>query len=603
MSVDLGQRDAGAFAVLHCTSGKASRPAHRVIGTTDDTPWFASVIEAGLLRLPGEDARVWRDGRWQEELSGEAGRLATEEEWAEARQICTDLRLDPAAWVGDDPGKYTFPKLNDRLLAALRRAQAQLARLQSWSWRCADPTAGADCRIEIRDFAEDPDNLKPLVVEGANKGGLQPAVLAACAAQRQRVETALVSLANRVLPLRGRHWQWIRREGDIANHILVQTDPDSDLRKKKLAGQRGLSLERLEQLEELRRRCLSLNRALQQAPGTRGALGRPTRGLELPDPCPSLLDKIERMRDQRVDQVAHLILARALGLKLRAPQKGAEERHHRDIHGEYERFRDPVDFIVLEDLSRYLSSQGRSRAENTRLMQWCHRQILGKLRQLAESYGLKVLQTGAAYSSRFCSHSGAAGFRAVELTPRHRGQFPWRRILEKLASHEREEKKLTGDDLVECQSVQVFFDQLDELNSDLLLEPGRPPKWRTLLAPIAGGPIFVPMQGTPTQADINAAINLALRAVANPRVGEIHLRIRTRREGGQLVIRTDSKREKTRWRNGTPAITVSDAAARLATQIVHLISLLTSRASLTLIVLLGRLVYSLRSWPGPLGHG
>ena len=29
------------------------------------------------------------------------------------------------------------------------------------------------------------------------------------------------------------------------------------------------------------------------------------------------------------------------------------------------RFRDPVDFIILEDLARYLSSQGRSRRENT----------------------------------------------------------------------------------------------------------------------------------------------------------------------------------------------------------------------------------------------
>ncbi|HTO02752.1 MAG TPA: type V CRISPR-associated protein Cas12b, partial [Opitutus sp.] len=183
MSVDLGQRDAGAFAVLHCTKGKPTRPIHRTIGSTEDEAWFASVIETGLLRLPGEDARVWRDGRWQEELSGKAGRLATAREWEEACQICGDLRLEAKAWLGDDPKKNSFPELNDRLLAVLRRAQAHLARLQSWSWRCVEPAAGGDCRREILEFDGDPDNLKPLAAEHAPVANLQPAIVNACTAQ------------------------------------------------------------------------------------------------------------------------------------------------------------------------------------------------------------------------------------------------------------------------------------------------------------------------------------------------------------------------------------------------------------------------------------
>lgn len=565
MSVDLGQRDAGAFAVLHCTRGQPAKPLHRALGSAEGEPWFASVVETGLLRLPGEDARVWRDGCWQEELSGEAGRLASAQEWAEARQLCTELRLDADFWLGADPARYTFPEQNDRLLAALRRAQAQLARLQSWSWRCTDPEAGAACRQEIREFPEDPDNLKALAAEGAPPDALSQAVNAACHAQRRRVARALEALADRILPLRGRQWRWRPREGDAANHVLLPTDPGTDPRPKRLAGQRGLSLERIEQLEDLRRRCLSLNRALQQVPGVRGALGRASRGIELPDPYPDLLGKIERLRDQRVDQIAHLILARALGLRLRQPSADPTERRRRDIHGEYERFREPVDFIVLEDLSRYLSSQGRSRAENTRLMQWCHRQILGKLRQLAETYGLPVLQTGAAYSSRFCSRSGVAGFRAAELTPLARHNFPWKKMLEKLAAHEAGTKRLADkEDLAECLAVRELFRQLDEANQDLLKHPGARPKWRTLLAPIAGGPIFVPMAGTPTQADINAAINLGLRAVASPLNDGIHLRIRTKREGGQLAVRTDSKREKTRWKAGLPPLAVSRPAESAA---------------------------------------
>ena len=64
---------------------------------------------------------------------------------------------------------------------------------------------------------------------------------------------------------------------------------------------------------------------------------------------------------------------------------------------------------------------------------------------------------------------------------------------------------------------------------------------RTLLVPMSGGPVFVPvtdqaigsdLQPALAQADINAAINLALRAIADPRLWSIHPRLRTQREGG-----------------------------------------------------------------------
>jgi len=46
---------------------------------------------AGLLRLPGEDARVWRDAKWQEEPYGEKGRLPTDDDWKETRDIIRQL--------------------------------------------------------------------------------------------------------------------------------------------------------------------------------------------------------------------------------------------------------------------------------------------------------------------------------------------------------------------------------------------------------------------------------------------------------------------------------------------------------------------------------
>ena len=58
------------------------------------------------------------------------------------------------------------------------------------------------------------------------------------------------------------------------------------------------------------------------------------------------------------------------------------------------------------------------------------------------------------------------------------------------------------------------------------------------------------------QADLNAAANIALRAIAAPDRHDIHQRIRTERKGrgGQLQLRRDSLREKARWPGSAPAL-------------------------------------------------
>lgn len=392
--------------------------------------------------------------------------------------------------------------------------------------------------------------------------------------------------------MRGRRWEWVTRPNDPKNHFLRQTEPGSDSCQKLLAGQRGLSMERIEQLESLRQRCQSLNRALRQTPGEPANLGRSKRGIELPDPCPELLDCLEALKEQRVNQTAHLILAQALGVRLKAHGMGEAMRLAQDIHGEYERIpgREPVDFLVLENLDRYLASQGRSRGENSRLMKWCHRQILGKLKQLCEPYGLRVLETPAAYSSRFCSLTGVAGFRAVELTPESVKDFRWKKHLDRLAAEARGERKLSKEEKAESQRVEELFKRLERINADVRRENPLRPQWRTLLAPMAGGPIFLPASETESferrntktgrtervvgfeevrgrrpvvaQADVNAAINLGLRAIAAPDADDIHLRVRAQRDGESFAVRAENVREKARWGAKPIQITVADEKNR-----------------------------------------
>lgn len=594
LSVDLGQRDAGAFALIEASPGKAPKPQSRHLGEAEGTTWWATVRATGMLRLPGENAQVIRHGQWQQEFSGNRGRLATEAEWQEARDICAQLGLVPDKVLGTDSTFHSFPEMDDRLLYALRRAQSRLARLQSWS--CVDYTETEASRKEafekrraaikeeikaaLTARAEEQakpeaereqdapergrwlDDVRPQVEKGA-WNLVADRLKREVEREREVIKAQLVRIADRIQPLRGRRWEWVPRPGDARNHVLRQTDPGSDPRPKLLAGQRGLSLKRIEQLESLRQRCQSLNRALQQTPGEPARLGRSKRGIELPDPCPELLDRLDALKEQRVNQTAHLILAQALGVRLMPHAKDKAERAARDIHGEYERIpgREPVDFLVLENLDRYLASQGRSRSENSRLMKWCHRAILGKLKQLCEPYGLRVLETPAAYSSKFCSLTSVAGFRAVELTPDDRTDFRWRKHLDRLTDPERV-KKLDKNELAESQSVKLLFDQLDTLNADLLKNRPARPKWRTLLAPMQLGPIFVPLRGKPMQADINAAINLGLRAIASPEADDIHLRIRAMRDGEGFKVRAENAREKARWKDKPTTITVQKEADR-----------------------------------------
>jgi hypothetical protein len=518
LSVDLGQRDAGAFALLEASQGNPPKPGiSRKLGVADGKTWWATVRATGMLRLPGEDALVMRDGKWQEEFSGERGRNLVAGEWQETRDICTALGFQPDKLLGTDERRYSFPESNDQLLYALRRAQSRLARLQSWSCvahkesdekkraasekrrmrikeqiveaittREADEIkAEKDQGQELLERGQWLDEVKSLVEKEA-WDAIAIRIKKEIESDRAIIQRELIRIADRIQPLRGRQWEWARRE-DGKNYMLRQTTCGSDDRKKLLAGQRGLSMERIEQLESLRQRCQSLNRALRQEPGQPANLGKSKRGIELPDPCPELLDRLDALKEQRVNQTAHMILAQALGVQLRAHADDTAARVACDIHGEYERIpgREPVDFLVLENLDRYLASQGRSRGENSKLMKWSHRAILGKLKQLCEPYGLRVLETPAAYSSRFCSLTGVAGFRAVELTPDSAKEFRWKKHLDRLADPERE-KKLSDDERAESQRVQSLFAELERMNADIRKANPARPKWLTLLAPVAG---------------------------------------------------------------------------------------------------------------------
>lgn len=609
IAVDLGQRNAGAYARICVRSGRnpGKRPS-RAIGETDGKRWRAELERAGQFRLPGEDARIWRersklDARrpddsglgfdFREELWGDRGRPARDWEADDTAELMRLLEAPPEderhSILNDGwRRELSFPEQNDKLLIAMRRFQSRIARLHRWCWMLGgndrqkdiawtEITECEDARLAPADLRMAAEKRDPRVKEGLERQ------------LRERIELApdiLMRIANRVLPLRGRSWRWERHPSSTPGntlHHLIQSGPplDSGKRPVWLRGQRGLSLRRIEQIEELRKRFQSLNQSLRREVGGKAPIRRDEA---VPDTCPDLLEKLSNLKEQRINQTAHLILAEALGLRLAppAPDKKAL-RQRQDQHGAYEKILDGqgrwigvADFIVVENLSRYRASQGRAPRENSRLMKWCHRAVRDKLTQLCEVFGLPVVETPAAYSSRFCSRSGVPGFRAAEVAAGFTKHGQWRWI----AAKKDERGRPTG----EAQRLVALDRQLAEaqvaLEKALVGErhPGPFPK-RTLLVPSAGGGIFVPivdavkgaeMQPALAQADVNAAINLALRAVADPRVWGIYPRLRTicagtgqTDKGKRAANRTPCTdgmrllaREKRRYGEKGPAITV-----------------------------------------------
>jgi hypothetical protein len=573
LAADLGTRHAASVALVEC--GQQGGGTSRLIGNAGGKDWFGRYRSGAILKLPGEDAAVLRpespldkDGRgkaFREEPYGSRGRPADlaecQETYAMMTALCpaenparADKNWQPYQGLlggitsdGVLQEEYSFPELNDKLLVAMRRAQNWIANCISWHWKLSQPDSEAQRQSALEQLREH-DRMPEwkTLADGTEENlvKLRDALHIHISTQRQRVQENLLLLTDRIIPLLGRRWEWVQHPEKEDCHLLRQTARGTDERKTKLRGQRGLSMARIEQLSELRRRWQSLNQSLRRQIGDKPLTASEMRNQPIPDPCPDVLTKLENIREQRVNQTAHLILAQALGLRLREPQISAKSREITDTHGEYEKVRPPVDMIVLEDLSRYLSDQGRAKSENTRLMKWCHRAIMMKVKMLAEPFGIPVLETPAAYSSRFCSLTGMAGFRAAEVGWEDRNEFRWRVLLAE-AAKAKEDGKAPPDS---AAYAVALFDELKRIS-----ESDHPK--RTLLAPQPGGPMFItalevahPAPASnrkqkdkrsvlPMQADLNAAANLAFRAVAHPNAAHIHHRLRTERKKEAFLAR------------------------------------------------------------------
>jgi len=554
---DLGIRTAAAYAIYHVVSSYEKVPANkrrfaRFVGEAAGFKWYAYPHQRGTLRLPGEDqnelrpvSKEDRSIKRMREIYGKRGCPASPSETILFVRETESLTPYLADWLVDEIEVYRNPVetayLKDQNELSLKVARQIQGYLRS-SHRLL-----IDLREKGTLTDEDKKSIHSRHLALLNDHSSDPvAILIQHVHEiRKLLGKFLEFSANRILPLRQSIWKIekqvpIKVTGedqepqDFIPFGLIELHLPIGTASQKIRGQGGLSLGRIEQIEDLRKRLLSYQREMNREIGKQMKIGFGRHSGSIPDAAPQMLRKLDELKDQRVKQTAHMILARSLNLRLKDDKKPREKREDY-IHGEYEPIgqlpsnRPTVDFIVIEDLNRYRAEQGKSRAENRQLMQWSHRAIALTLRELAEPYGLSILATAASFSSKFCSITGRPGFRAEDVSQKRLYLInSWKK------SSDSRRKSIAE------QMITIFDKHPDKKELSFIL-------------PSQGGKMFVPGiaphemrdEFPIQQADLNASQNLALRAIASPsRLDLIH-KIRAVSKSDKLTLRWDNLREKT----------------------------------------------------------
>jgi hypothetical protein len=218
------------------------------------------------------------------------------------------------------------------------------------------------------------------------------------------------------------------------------------------------------------------------------------------------LDALDRLREQRVKQLASRIVEAALGIgRIKIQKEGKSPKRPRMAVDT------PCHAVVIESLTHYRPDDLRTRRENRQLMTWSSSKVKKYLAEACQLNGLHLREVPAGYTSRQDSRTGAPGIRCQDVPVKEFMQSPfWRK---QVAQAEKKGADDKGD-------ARERF--LVDLNA----------KWKgqteaawkstgSVRVPLKGGELFVSADprspaAKGIQADLNAAANIGLRALLDP---------------------------------------------------------------------------------------
>jgi len=296
----------------------------------------------------------------------------------------------------------------------------------------------------------------------------------------------------------------------------------------------GLSLTRIATMRVL----YQLHKAFAMRPRPDKVQGAPERGESNAGVAQSILDAMERMRDQRVKQIASRIVEAALGVgierdrvrdevkeKWRYPKRPRGLLYHVDDKGVA--YGDPqfktCHAVVIENLRSYRPDELQTRRENRALMNWSAGKVRKYLEEACQLHGLHLREVMPNYTSRQCSRTGLPGVRCDDVPIDEFLTAPW---WNKAVNAAQKRRKANGTDSMDGLLVALGEKWSKARNQEKSRQ-------RTLRLPRAGGDLFVvaPPQscgakvhspcplcrsGRAVQADLNAAANIGLRALLDP---------------------------------------------------------------------------------------
>jgi len=222
----------------------------------------------------------------------------------------------------------------------------------------------------------------------------------------------------------------------------------------------------------------------------------------------STLDALERMREQRVKQLASRIAEAALGIG------SQDKRHWEGGNRPRRRINDPrfapCHAVVIEDLTHYRPEETRTRRENRQLMTWSSSKVKKYLAEACQLYGLHFREIFAGYTSVQDSRTGAPGIRCQDVPVKEFMRSPfWRKQVKQAETKLLENK---GD------ARERFLCSLNAMWKDKAVTDWE--RAGVVRLPLKGGEVFVsadPLSPAARglQADLNAAANIGLRALTD----------------------------------------------------------------------------------------
>ncbi len=284
------------------------------------------------------------------------------------------------------------------------------------------------------------------------------------------------------------------------NRMLLPRN--SDRRTRKIQDVGGLSLTRIATIRSLYQVQKAFFTRLH--PVGRREVAREAFGDDI-------LQKMERMRENRVKQLASRIVEAALGVGKEVPCKGGRQPK-RPVEIDTESRFASCHAVVIENLSNYRPDDLRTRLENRQLMDWSAAQVKQCLAEACQLHGLHLRYVSAHFTSRQDSRTGAPGMRCAEVEA---GEFLNARFWKSEVARARKRLNETNASAPKHRAYDSYLDDLERhwrSNSSIPMK---------VLIPRPGGELFVSVQddspaANGLDADLNAAANIGLRALLDP---------------------------------------------------------------------------------------